>query len=166
MTEAERSASGGGVGSSDFCFRAITAPGQVRARARNNHERAPPPPERKPARPARCTQSQRQEGTTARRRPAHSSKARDPLRKLNPTPPCCPPSNSGCLRLLLTPKRCENNPASTKPKTRLVALLRAPSTSRTNGVSRTKQNSPESTSHYHAAAYATCGGRMPECPRM
>ena len=49
MTEVQRSASGGGVGSSDFCFRAVSAPGQVRARARNNHERAPPPPKRKPA---------------------------------------------------------------------------------------------------------------------
>ena len=51
MTEVQRSASGGGVGSSDFCFRAVNAPGQVRARARNQHERAPPPPKRKQAEP-------------------------------------------------------------------------------------------------------------------
>ncbi len=49
MTESERSASRGGGGRSDFCFRAVSAPGQVPARARNQHERAPPPPERKQA---------------------------------------------------------------------------------------------------------------------
>ena len=49
MTEVQRSASGGGGGRSDFCFRAVSAPGQVPARARNQHERAPPPPERKQA---------------------------------------------------------------------------------------------------------------------